>query len=80
MNQSQAPIATATRTLKTLSVATRLLLWLVLATSLVMSRAADHDWRAYLMTAVATVIFVKTETNPLIVVAAAAVLGYLGFV
>ena len=53
---------------------------LILATSLVMSRAADHDWRAYLITAVATVIFVRTETNPLIVVAAAAVLGYLGFV
>ena len=52
---------------------------LILATSLVMSRAADHDWRAYSITAVATVIFVRTETNPLIVVAAAAVLGYLGF-
>lgn len=53
---------------------------LILATSLVMSRAADHDWRAYLMTAVATVIFVRTNTNPLIVVGAAALLGYLGFV
>jgi chromate transporter len=53
---------------------------LVLATSLVMSRAADHDWRAYLITAVATVIFVRTDINPLIVVAAAAVLGYAGFV
>ena len=53
---------------------------LILATSLVMSRAADHDWRAYLLTVIATVIFVRTETNPLIVVAAAAVLGYLGFV
>ena len=53
---------------------------LILATSLVMSRAADHDWRAYLMTAAATVIFVRTGVNPLIVVAAAAVLGYLGFV
>lgn len=53
---------------------------LVLATSLVMSRAADHDWRAYLITAVATLIFVRTDTNPLIVVAAAALLGYLGFV
>ena len=31
------------------------------------------------ITALATVIFVRTETNPLIVVAAAAVLGYLGF-
>ncbi|MCW1957587.1 MAG: chromate transporter, partial [Mycobacterium sp.] len=53
---------------------------LILATSLVMSRAADHDWRAYLLTAIATVIFVRTETNPLIVVGAAAVVGYLGFV
>lgn len=53
---------------------------LILASSLVMSRAADHDWRAYLITAIATVIFVRTEVNPLIVVAAAALLGYLGFI
>ena len=53
---------------------------LILATSLVMSRAADHDWRAYLLTAVATVIFVRTEVNPLVIVAVAAVLGYLGLV
>ncbi len=53
---------------------------LILASSLVMSRAADHDWRAYLLTAAATVIFVRTETNPLLIVGAAAVLGYLGFV
>ncbi len=53
---------------------------LLLATSLVMSRAADHDWRAYLITAVATTIFVRTNINPLAVVAAAALLGYLGFV
>lgn len=53
---------------------------LILATSLVMSRAADHDWRAYLITAIATGVFLRTKTNPLIVVAAAAVLGYLGLV
>ena len=53
---------------------------LILATSLVMSRAADHDWRAYLVTAIAAGIFVRTRTNPLIVVAAAAALGYLGFI
>lgn len=53
---------------------------LILATSLVMSRAADHDWRAYLLTAAATVFFVRTNTNPLIVVAAAALLGYFGLV
>lgn len=53
---------------------------LILASSLVMSRAADHDWRAYLLTAVCTVIFVRTKLNPLLVVAAAGVIGYLGFV
>ena len=40
------------------------------ATALVMSRAADHDWRAYLITGIATLIFVG----------AAALLGYVGFV
>ena len=45
---------------------------LILATSLVMSKAADHDWRAYLITGVATLIFVRTTNNPLIVVGAAA--------
>jgi chromate transporter len=53
---------------------------LIMATSLVMSRAADHDWRAYLLTAVCTAIFVFTKTNPLIVVGAAGVIGYFGVV
>ncbi len=53
---------------------------LILATSLVMSRAADHDWRAYLLTAVCTVVFVRSKVNPLYVVAGAGVLGYLGVV
>ncbi len=53
---------------------------LIMATSLVMSRAADHDWRAYLLTAICTAIFVFTRTNPLIVVGAAGVLGYFGVV
>jgi chromate transporter len=53
---------------------------LILATSLVMSRAADHDWRAYSVTAVCTAIFMLTKTNPLIVVAAAGVVGYFGFI
>ncbi|UNB53753.1 chromate transporter [Mycolicibacterium sp. YH-1] len=53
---------------------------LILASSLVMSRAADHDWRAYLLTAICTVIFVRTSLNPLIVVAAAGVIGYFGIV
>ena len=53
---------------------------LILASSLVMSRAADHDWRAYLLTAVCTVIFVRTKLNPLLVVAVAGVIGYFGIV
>jgi chromate transporter len=53
---------------------------LIMATSLVMSRAADHDWRAYLLTAICTAIFVFTKTNPLIVVCAAGVIGYFGVV
>jgi chromate transporter len=53
---------------------------LIMATSLVMSRAADHDWRAYLLTAICTAIFVSTKTNPLIVVGAAGVTGYFGVV
>jgi chromate transporter len=53
---------------------------LILATSLVMGRAADHDWRAYVVTAVCTAIFVFTKTNPLIVVVAAGVIGYFGVV
>ncbi|HZQ34074.1 MAG TPA: chromate transporter [Mycobacterium sp.] len=53
---------------------------LILATSLVMSRAADHDWRAYLLTAICTGIFVFTKLNPLIVVVGAAVIGYFGVV
>jgi len=53
---------------------------LILATSLVMSRTADHDWRAYVLTAVCTLIFVFTELNPLLVVAIAGVIGYFGIV
>jgi len=53
---------------------------LIMATSLVMSRAADHDWRAYLLTGACTLIFIFTKTNPLVVVLAAGLIGYLGIV
>ena len=53
---------------------------LILATSLVVGRAADHDWPEYMLTAICTVIFLRTKINPLIMVAAAGVIGYLGFV
>jgi chromate transporter len=53
---------------------------LILASSLVMSRAADHDWKAYTLTAVCTLIFVRTKINPLYIVAIAGVIGYFGIV
>ena len=53
---------------------------LVLASGYVMSRAADQDWRAYLLTGVCTLVFVFTKINPLIVVAIAGFLGWLGLV
>jgi chromate transporter len=53
---------------------------LILASSLVMSRAADHDWRAYALTAVCTLIFVRSKINPLFIVAIAGVIGYFGIV
>jgi chromate transporter len=53
---------------------------LIMATSLVMSRAADHDWRAYTVTAICTAIFVFTKINPLIVVFAAGAIGYFGVI
>lgn len=53
---------------------------LILASSLVMSRAADHDWKAYLLTAVCTLIFVRTKLNPLLIVAVAGAVGYFGIV
>jgi chromate transporter len=53
---------------------------LVLASGYVMSRAADQDWRAYLLTGICTLIFVFTKVNPLIVVAIAGFLGWMGLV
>jgi chromate transporter len=53
---------------------------LILASSLVVSRAADHDWRTYVLMGVCTLIFVRTKVNPLFIVAAAGLLGYLGVV
>jgi chromate transporter len=53
---------------------------LVLASGYVMSKAADHDWRAYLLTGICTLVFVFTKINPLVVVAIAGVLGWLGLV
>ncbi|AFM15574.1 chromate transport protein ChrA [Mycolicibacterium chubuense NBB4] len=53
---------------------------LILATSVVMTRAADHNWRGYLLTALCTIVFLRTSLNPLVVVAAAGLAGALGVV
>ncbi len=51
---------------------------LILATAVVMTRAADHDWRGYLLTAACTAVFLRTKINPLIVVAVAGAVGAAG--
>jgi chromate transporter len=53
---------------------------LVLATGWVMIQASESGWRDYLLTAVCTVIFTTTKINPLIIVGAAGLIGYLGWV
>jgi chromate transporter len=53
---------------------------LVLASGYVMSHAADHDWRAYILTGVCTVICTSTKTNPLFVVGGASLVGWLGWI
>jgi chromate transporter len=53
---------------------------LVFASALTITRAADHGLGGYLLTAVATVLLVRTSVNPLVVMATAAGLGMLGVV
>ena len=53
---------------------------LVFASALTVMRAADHGPAGYLLTAVATVLFAATGVNPLLVMAAAGMLGALGVV
>lgn len=53
---------------------------LVLASGYVMARTADHDWRAYVLTAICTAICTFTKINPLFVVGTAGLIGWLGWV
>ncbi|TMA52606.1 MAG: chromate transporter [Deltaproteobacteria bacterium] len=53
---------------------------LVFATALTITRAADHGPAGYALTALATLLLVRTSVSPLIVMAAAAALGLLGLV
>jgi chromate transporter len=51
---------------------------LVLASGVIVAKSADHGYREWALTAVATVIFTCTKTNPLIVVGTAGVIGWIG--
>ena len=53
---------------------------LILASAWTMSKAADHDWRAFLLTGICTASFSTTKINPLIIVAVAGFIGWLGWV
>jgi len=53
---------------------------LILASGWVMSQAADHDWRTYILTGVCTAIFSTTKINPVFLVGAAGLIGWLGWV
>jgi chromate transporter len=53
---------------------------LVLASGWVMSKAADHDWRAWILTAACTVLCTTTKANPILIVGGAALIGWLGWV
>jgi chromate transporter len=53
---------------------------LVFASAVTIARAADHGPAAVLVTAVATVLLVRTKLNPLVIMAGAGLLGVLGLV
>jgi hypothetical protein len=45
-----------------------------------MSKSADHDGRAWILTAACTVLCTTTKTNPILIVGGAAFIGWLGWV
>jgi chromate transporter len=53
---------------------------LVLASGVIVAKSADHSYREWALTAVATVVFTCTKTNPLIVVGIAGFIGWMGWV
>ena len=53
---------------------------LLLASGLVITRAADHGWSAMLLTAASTILLVITRVNPLFIMVASGLLGGLGLI
>ena len=53
---------------------------LLLASGLVITRAADHGWSAFMLTGATTILLVTTRVNPLFVMVAAGILSGLGLV
>jgi chromate transporter len=53
---------------------------LVFASGLIVARAADHGVVAYVVTAVATLIFAFTKIHPLLIIALCGILGLMGWV
>jgi len=53
---------------------------LLFAAGVVIVRAADHGWSGLLVTAITTVVLAATRVNPLLIMAGAGLLGWLGLV
>jgi chromate transporter len=53
---------------------------LLFAAGVIIVRAADHGWTALVVTAVTTLVLAVTKVNPLLVMAGAGLLGWLGLV
>ncbi|TCT04700.1 chromate transporter [Aquabacter spiritensis] len=53
---------------------------IVLASAFILMRSTAHDWVAYAITAAAAAVTIATKANPIVMIAAGAVVGALGFV
>ena len=53
---------------------------LIVASGYILTRAADHDWRAYVLTIVTAIVATATRLHPLSLLGLAAVLGALDMV
>jgi chromate transporter len=51
---------------------------LILASGYVLTRAADHHWVAYAVTALTAILVIKTKIHPLLLLIAAGLLGWFG--